>query len=422
MIFLAFGVNHKTAPLDMREKFAFTPLQLEEYLNELITTQCVKEAVLLSTCNRTELYCITEHPSRLLPWFAEKKQIPLSTLSPYVYQYQNEEAIRHVLRVASGLDSMMLGEPQILGQLKQSFQDASAQGAVHHQLRSIFQSIFSASKRIRHKSGISNNPISIAYAAVLRIKHYFPKLSAQTILLIGSGETSTLVAKYLHKEGARKFMVASRTEENALKLGEQFQAKSLTITDIATHLPHADVVISATACPLPFISKAMVEQALFIRHQAPMFFLDLAVPRDISPDIATLNHVQLFNIDDLHVTIEQGKHERQKAALLAEQLVEDELADYSKWHRSLRATHAICDYRSQMQSLAQQELQRASQKLHNGHCQFDVLSEFCDRLVNKLVHRPTLGLRQAASDERDELLDLTHYLFNHDQEAYEEIT
>ena len=422
MSFLAFGVNHKTAPLDMREKFAFTQQQLEEYLNELISKTIVKEVVLLSTCNRTELYCITENPSLLLAWFADKQQIPVEELSPYIYQYQNEEAIRHILRVASGLDSMMLGEPQILGQLKQAFHYASEQGAVHHQLRSIFQSIFSASKRIRYKSGIGNNPISIAYAAVLRIKQYFPELLAQTILIIGTGETATLVAKYLHKEGVRNFMVASRTEESAVKLGQQFQAKSLTITDIATHLPHADVVISATACPLPFISKSMVEQALEKRHHAPMFLLDLAVPRDIEPEVATLNHVQLLNIDDLHFTIEQGKSERQKAALLAEQLVEDEIMGYSKWHRSLRATNAICDYRTQMQTLAQQELQRASQKLHNGHCQFDVLSEFCERLVNKLVHKPTLGLRQAASDERDELLDLTHYLFNHHQEAYEEIT
>lgn len=424
MVFVAFGINHKTAPLAVREAIAFSPEAITQDIKELITSKIAHEAVFLSTCNRTELYCTMDDPSLLLPWFTKKQSIDANTLSPYIYHYENEAAIRHILRVASGLDSMILGEPQILGQLKQAYQTAQSVDAVHHPLRSLFQFIFSASKRIRYKSGIGNNPISMAYAAVSRIKNSFPLLSKKRIFIIGSGETAALVAKYLHQEGAQDFMIASRTEENAEKLSLQFKAKALTITDIPTHLSDADIIISATACPLPFINKKMVEQALLKRHQAPMFFLDLAVPRDIEPDVGTLENVHLYNIDDLHTTIKKGMHERQKAALLAEQLLEDEIELYCQWHRSRRATNIICDYRSQMEALAQGELNRAIQQLNQGNCQYTVVTKLCDRLLNKLLHKPTLGLRQAASDDRHALFELAHYLFGteEDQKKYEEVT
>lgn len=413
MVFVACGLNHKTAPLVVREKIAL-PLALQDtLLTRCISQAAATEAVILSTCNRTEIYCETEDVAVLLPWLADAWQVSTEFISPYLYIHHGHHGVAHLLRVASGLDSMMLGEPQVFGQMKQAYQYACDLGTVKHQLRGIFEYIFSASKRIRHRSGIGNNPISIAYAAVHLIKQQFINLQNLRVFIIGTGETSSLVAKYLQKQGVKQFMVASRTVENASRLAAILSnGTALTITDIAQYLSQADVVISATACPLPFINQGLVSHALTTREGASMFFLDLAVPRDIEGDVGDLEGVHLYNIDDLHQMIMQGMEERKVAAIMAEQLVEEALETYIRQHRALQANGVICDYRSQMQDLASQELQRAMQKLSSGQCQQMVLTEFCERLVNKLTHRPTVGLRQAASDGREELLDLAHYLFN----------
>ncbi len=424
MAFVACGINHKTAPLALREKMARQADAHEKRLSRLLCLPTVHEAIVLSTCNRTELYCETDDPEILLPWLANEYDVPIASLASSFYRYDGYDGIRHTLRVASGADSMMLGEPQILGQMKHAYQDAVKCGAVTRHLRLVFPYVFRACKRIRHQSGIGNNPVSVASAAVRLIGQRFSDVPALRVFIIGSGETASLVAKYLQQQGVTAFTVASRTPESAQQLASKLNGTPLTISDIPHHLPKADVVISATACPLPFINKTMVEHALIHRQQAPMFFLDLAVPRDIEADVAELESVHLFNIDDLHVTIEKGLTKRRTAAVLAEQLIDCELDAYIRWHRSLRANHVICDYRSQMQGLAQHELQRATQKLSLGQCQYSVLTEFCERLVNKLTHIPTVGLRQAASDDRDELLDLAHYLYHSplDPLSHEEIT
>ncbi|WP_028388080.1 glutamyl-tRNA reductase [Legionella fairfieldensis] len=424
MVFVACGLNHKTAPLNVREKMALPLARQEILLNSLVNSSAISEAAFLSTCNRTEIYCNTEDPDCVVPWLARQHQLTPELLSPYLYLHQGNQGIRHTLRVASGLDSMMLGEPQIFGQMKQAYHHACQLGTVKTHLRQVFQYIFSASKRIRTRSGIGNTPVSVAYAAVQLIGQLFPDYQSLSVFLIGSGETATLVAKYLHKQGVKDFLVASRTRDNAAQLAAAFNGKALTIGDIPQHLCQADVVISATACPLPFINKGLVEHALSQRAHAPMFFLDLAVPRDIEADIADLGAVQLYNIDDLQLMSEKGMDERRSAALQAEQLIDCELDKYIRWHRSQRAKDLICDYRGQMQHLAQQELQRAQEKLSAGYCQDTVLREFCERLVNKLTHRPTVGFRQAAWDGREELLDLAHYLFNPSltPSTYEEIS
>lgn len=425
MVFVACGLNHKTAPLIVREKIALPLAMQNTLLNNLVDLPTVNEAAILSTCNRTEIYCDTVDPESIAPWLASQHRLAPELLSPYLYMHHGHHGIRHTLRVASGLDSMMLGEPQILGQMKQAYQYACELGTVKTNLRHVFQYIFSASKRIRSRSGIGTNPVSVAYAAVQLIGQLFTNFESLGVFIIGSGETATLVAKYLHKQGVRRFHIASRTSENARQLAAAFEGEALTIGDIPQYLSQADVIISATACPLPFINKSLVEHALSKRGNAPMFFLDLAVPRDIEPDVADLDPVHLYNIDDLQSMIEKGMDGRRSAALQAEQLIEGELDNYIRWHRSLRAKDIICDYRSQMQNLAQQELQRAQEKLSAGYCQDSVLREFCERLVNKLTHYPTVGLRKTAWDGREELLDLAHYLFNSQQLAqspYEEIS
>jgi glutamyl-tRNA reductase len=267
--------------------------------------------------------------------------------------------------------------------------------------------------------------VSIAYAAVQLVGQLFTNYPSLSVFLIGSGETASLVAKYLHQQGTHRFMVASRTIENAQKLAGALGGRPLSISDISQYLPLADVVISATACPLPFINKNLVEQALIQRHQVPMFLLDLAVPRDIESNVNELENVHLYNVDDLQRMIQKGMDERRHAALQAEQLIENELDNYIRWHRSLSAKNIICDYRNTMEQLTHKELQRALKKLSSGISQESVLNEFSERLMNKLIHKPTTGFRQIALDERADLMSLAQYLFNTtklSQTSYEEIS
>lgn len=416
-MFFACGLNHKTAPLALREQIAMPIGSQCKPLTNLLKLPSINEAVILSTCNRTEIYCEAKHIDMIMPWIAEEHGLALESIRPYFYSYQDDLAIRHALRVCSGLDSMMLGEPQILGQMKQAYQEAHQYGAVKDTLRQLFQYLFNASKRVRHLSGVGNNPVSIAFAAVQLISRYFKAYEPLTVMLIGSGETSSLVAKYLQQQGVNQFIIASRTADNAQNLAKTIHGQIISITDIPQHLPKADVVISATTCPLPFINKAMVQQALQQSPKSAVLFLDLSVPRDVEANVTELEGVYLHNIDELHQVIDHGMNERKAAAIHAEELIDDALKHYVRWHRSLKANEMICDYRNQMQSLAKQELRRAMQKLSAGHCQFDVLNEFSERLVNKLTHSPTVGLKQAASDNRDELLDLAQYLFKPSAES-----
>lgn len=424
MVFVACGLNHKTAPINVREKVAMTPAAQDSLLNSLFNLSGVNEAAILSTCNRTEIYCDTRDPQHLAHWLAQEHQLSHESLSPFLYLYKGHEGIKHTLRVASGLDSMMIGEPQILGQMKQAYQHACNLGTIKTELRSIFEYIFSASKRVRTRSGIGTNTVSVAYAAVQLIGQLFTDYKSLNVFLIGSGETASLVAKYLHQQGVNHFMVASRTQENAEKLAKTFNGKTIPISDIAQYLSQADVIVSATTCPIPFINKDLVKQALNQRNHAPMFFLDLAVPRDIEADVKEIAQVHLYNIDDLQAMIEKGMEERRLAALHAEQLVDEELKNYIRKHRSLKAKKVICDYRNQMYDLAQKELQRALKKLSAGQCQQLVLNEFSERLVNKLTHNPTAGLRQIAKDGREDLFTLAQYLFTTTtrQSSYEEIS
>ncbi|MFT4058900.1 MAG: glutamyl-tRNA reductase [Legionella sp.] len=424
MVFVACGLNHKTAPISVREKVALAPATQDILLKSLLHLPEINEATILSTCNRTEIYCYTQDPHVLMPWLAATHELAPESLSPYLYIHKGRQGIQHALRVASGLDSMMLGEPQILGQMKQAYQQAKQLGAIKAQLCPVFEYIFSASKRIRTLSGVGNNPVSIAYAAVQLIGQYLSDYKSLRVLLIGSGETASLVAKYLRQQGVHQFIIANRTLENAEKLTNAFGGKAISISNLAQYLPQADVIVTATTCPIPFINKNLVEHALLLRNNAPMFLLDLAVPRDIEAEVSELKQIRLYNVDDLQNMIEKSIEERRLAASHAEQLIEDELNNYIHKQRSLKAKKILCDYRTQMQHLAQKELQRALKKLSAGHSQQLVLNEFSERLVNKLTHGPTTGLKHIARDGREDLFTLAQYLFNTTtyQSSYEEIS
>lgn len=422
MVFLACGLNHKTAPIEVRETLSLSIEQQKTLLDSLLDLSEVNEAAILSTCNRTEIYCDIQNPDLLLPWFAEYCHINVEQIQAYCYVLVDQDALKHVMRVASGLDSMMLGESQILGQMKQAFQHAEANGTIGVNLRQIFPFIFGASKRIRNQSGIGQHATSAAFAGAKLIQQQCPDLSHRSVLLIGSGETATLVAKYLYQQGCRDFTIASRSSDHSTKLAAQYTGKIIDIQALDSALVKADILVSATACPYPFISLSMINTALSQRQQRPLFLLDLAVPRDIEPQVGELLNVTLYNIDDLERLTQEGMQQRQAAAQHAEKLIEYELQTFLDQHRALRAKELICDFRSTMQSLAESELQRAMQKLTKGANQFDVMLEFSQRLIKKFTHIPTIGLRQAALDQRDEILDLAHYLFQTTQQSYEDIT
>jgi glutamyl-tRNA reductase len=422
MAFIACGLNHKTAPIDVRETLALTLEQQKTLLDALLDVPQINEAAILSTCNRTELYCEIQNPDCLLPWFAHYFHLPLEKIQTYFYLLADQEAIKQLLRVASGLDSMMLGESQILGQLKQAYQHAEACGAVGNALRQILPFAFGATKRIRNQSGISQHATSVAFAGAKLIQQQFPDSANLSVLLIGSGETASLVAKYLYQQGCRHFTVASRSAEHSNKLADQYAGQLIDIQAIDTALIRTDIVVSATACPYPFISAKMMRNVVAQRPQTPLFLLDLAVPRDIESGVGQLPNITLYNVDDLERITQEGLQQRQAAAQHAEKLIDYEIKTFMHQHRALRAKELICDYRSTMESLAEQELQRALQKLAKGTNQIEVMAEFSQRLIKKFTHIPTVGLRQAAIDQRDEILDLAHSLFHTSQPSYEDIT
>ncbi|HVT62029.1 MAG TPA: glutamyl-tRNA reductase [Legionellaceae bacterium] len=422
MVFTVCGLNHKTAPLHIRETVALSIEKQKTLLDGLLDISDINEVLSLSTCNRTELYCDTQTPSQMMACFAQSHQLSLELLQPHLYLLEDQNAIKHSLRVASGLDSMMLGESQILGQMKQAFQNADAQNAIGTHLRHIFQFLFGASKRIRNQSGIGQHATSVAFAASKLIQQQFADLTDRSVLLIGSGETATLVAKYLHQQGVKQFIITSRSDDHARKLADMYHSEIISIQDLNQALIKADIVVSATACPYPFISQALVNDILRIRQFRSMFLLDLAVPRDIEATVGLLPHVHLYNIDDLERITQEGLQQRQAAATYAEKLIDYELKAFMHQHRVLRAKALICDYRSTMQELADQELQRALQKLSKGDYPQEVMTEFSQRLIKKFTHTPTIGLRQAALDQRDEVLDFAHYLFHSNQDSYEDLT
>ena len=323
MAFLALGINHKTASVAIRERVAFTPGQMVDALQQLCRQQPNREAAILSTCNRSELYLEQEgaDADAVLRWLADYHQLDMQELRAAAYVHEDEAAVRHMMRVACGLDSMVLGEPQILGQMKSAFAVAREAGTIGPLLGRLFQSTFSTAKTVRTDTAIGENPVSVAFAAVSLARQIFANLHRSQALLIGAGETITLVARHLHEQGVKRIVVANRTLERASLLAEQFGAHAILLSDIPQELVHSDIVISSTASQLPILGKGAVESALKQRRHKPIFMVDIAVPRDIEPEVGELDDVYLYSVDDLHEVIEENLKSRQGAAQAAEELV-----------------------------------------------------------------------------------------------------
>lgn len=417
MTLIALGINHNTASLDVREKVAFSPAELEDALQAARACELVEEIAILSTCNRTEIYCRTEVQSeQLLTWLAEQKATRLEDLQAAHYLFRDADAARHMMSVASGLDSMVLGEPQILGQMKSSYAVAREAGSLGYCLHDAFQRVFSVAKKVRSETAIGENPVSVAYAAVSLAQQIFSDLKQDTALLIGAGETIELVAKHLKNQGIKRIIVANRTLENARHLAEDLGAEAILLADIPAHLHRADIVISSTASQLPLLGKGAVEAALKKRKHKPMFMVDIAVPRDIEPQVGDLADVFLYTVDDLKEVIDENRKSREEAANIAREIIEVGVARYDQDQRARSAVDAIKQFRQQTDSLREQELQKALKALEAGNAPADVAASLARNLTNKFLHQPTSELKRASAEGRDELVEDFKVLFGLDSD------
>jgi len=398
MSLLAIGINHNTASVELREKVAFGPEKLPEALKQLGENPLVNGSVVVSTCNRTEIYCDVKSgsKSKVIDWLSQFHQVSPEDLKPSLYIHEEQAAIRHLMRVSCGLDSLVLGEPQILGQVKQAYSDSRDHKAVDSAMEKLFQKAFSVAKRVRTETDIGGNAVSVAYAACTLAKHIFESLEQSTVLMVGAGETIELVAKHLAGNGCTKMIVANRTKERALPLAEQFGAEIIGLPEIPDHLPRADIVISSTASPLPIIGKGMVESALKARRFQPMLLVDIAVPRDIESQVGELNDAYLYSVDDLQSIVDSNIEQRKVEAIQAEAIVSEESAAFMSWMRSLQAVDSIREYRQSANEIREDLLTKSLQSLAAGADAEKVLLELSNKLTNKLIHAPTRALQSAA--------------------------
>jgi len=408
MTLLAIGVNHRTAPVEVRERIAFDPADLPIALRELVRRAGVKEAAILSTCNRTEIYCRGEEESAaaVVRWLGDRHTLELNNITRYLYTLPEDEAVRHILRVAAGLDSMVLGEPQILGQVKMAYQQAARAGTLGHALDHLFRHSFSVAKRVRTDTQVGASPVSVAFAAVSLAKQIFGKLTHQCALLVGAGETIELVARHLHQQGTTRLIVANRTLERAHQLASRFDGVAITLDEIPVHLAEADIVVCATASPTPVIGRGQVETAVQIRKHRPVLMVDIAVPRDVEPSVGQMEDVYLYSVDDLQEIIEENLRSRRQAADQAEEIVDSQVELYLRWHRSLGAVEAIRRLRGWADSTRDESVAKARRQLAAGRPVDDVLTQLAEQLTNKLIHAPCVGLRHIAGDGRDDLVEL----------------
>ncbi|EPA8653891.1 TPA: glutamyl-tRNA reductase [Photobacterium damselae] len=398
MTLLALGINHKTATVDLREKVAFSPEKLTRALQELKLHPEVTSGVIVSTCNRTEVYCDISQsgPGVIIDWLTNFHQITAEELMPSLYFYEEQAAARHLMRVACGLDSLVLGEPQILGQVKQSYSDAKDNDAVQGTLEKLFQKTFTVAKRVRTETDIGGNAVSVAFAACTLARQIFESLHGVSVLLVGAGETIELVARHIVEQGCSSLIVANRTRERAEKFSTEFGAEVIGLEQIPEHLHRADIVISSTASPLPIIGKGMVENALKARRHQPMLLVDIAVPRDIEAEVGELNDAYLYSVDDLHSIVEKNREQRKVAAIQAEAIVSEESAAFMSWLRSLEAVDSIRQYRHHAEEIKGELLTRSLQAIASGANPEKVLAELSNKLTNKLIHAPTKAMQQAA--------------------------
>ncbi|MEC7548114.1 MAG: glutamyl-tRNA reductase [Pseudomonadota bacterium] len=416
MTIWALGINHKTAPVAVRERVAFDPASMSDILKDLRQLRSVSEVVVLSTCNRTEIYCTADEqcPELVTRWLEQNHEIAQSDLDASLYALTDDEAVAHTMKVASGLDSLVLGEPQILGQMKSAYAVAQDAGTVGSELGRLFRQTFSIAKRVRTDTAIGQNPVSVAFAAVRMAQHIFADMRHSRALLIGAGETIELVARHLRQAGVEHIILANRTLARGQNLAREVHAEAVLLEDIPIVLPDADIVISSTASPLPILGKGMVEKALKRRRHKPMFMVDIAVPRDIEPEVGSLADVYLYSVDDLRGIIEENVRSREDAAQQANELISAGVEHYMRELKALDAVSTLTDVRNYVESVRDEQLEKAIKQIQNGGDPEKILRTFAHTFGNKMLHKPMTALRRAGAEGRREVLDWSRELFDLD--------
>ncbi|MES2770717.1 MAG: glutamyl-tRNA reductase [Pseudomonadota bacterium] len=398
MALLALGINHHTSPLAVREQLAFDLEQLTQALHDLRRSQGVSEAAILSTCNRTELYCAAHSAESVAAWLAHYHRVAPDSLAPHLYTHFDADAVRHAFRVASGLDSMVIGEPQILGQMKDAMRIAQAAGCVGSTLHQLFQDAFATAKAVRSGTAIGTNIVSMAAATVHLAARIFERIAEQKILFVGAGEMIERCATHFAAQGAPSMVIANRSSARAEQLAQRVGGSALRLDAIAERLGEFDIVISCTASRLPIIGLGMVERAIKTRRHRPMFMVDLAVPRDIEGEVAALDDVFLYTLDDLAQVVQSGLASRQAAVLNAEAMISERVNAFLRWQQTRTAIPLLRSLRDAAEQARAQELARALKLLTAGNPPEQVLEQMSQRLCNKLLHIPTHALKQANTD------------------------
>ena len=395
MSLLVVGINHNSAALALREKVSFAPAAMPDALRSMAEHLGEVDVAILSTCNRTELYVGAEiDPHRVLDWLNSFHKLDVDELRHCHYFHRDEAAVRHLMLVSCGLDSLVLGEPQIFGQMKSAFAQAVEAGTLRGSLNQTFQQVFAISKRVRAETAIGHNPVSVAYAAVRLAQRIFSDLRNNTALLIGAGKTIELVARHLREQGVARIVIANRTLERAQLLAESLGADAILLGEIPEHLHEADIVISSTASQLPILGKGAVEQALRQRRNQPIFMVDIAVPRDIEPQVSELDDVYLYTVDDLRDVIDENLRARESAAEEARVLVEEGVSLYQRQKISQEASLTIVEYRRQAEAWRDAEIDRALKAIARGEDAEAVMKVLARNLTNKLLHHPTELLKR----------------------------
>ena len=403
MALLVVGLNHHSAPLDVREKLAFAPERQADALGDLARQPGVSEVVLVSTCNRTEVYCRADGDATVREWLEREAAKSGLSLASYLYSHSEDAAVRHAFRVASGLDSMVLGEPQILGQVKQSVRTAEGAGTLGALLGRLFQQTFSVAKQVRTETSLGAQSISMAAAALKLAQNVYGDLSRTNVLLIGVGEMVELAATYFVAQSPRTVVVANRTLSRGEAFAERFNAKAISIAEIPERLAEFDIVITGTASTLPILGKGLIERALKARRRRPMFIVDFAVPRDVEPEVSALQDVFLYTVDELGRIVQEGVERRMAATDDAEAIVTKQVEAFRAWQESRSSVPAIVQFRRKADRYREVELAKAKARIAKGDDPGAVLEAFARGLTNKFLHHPTQALSKAAEGDRAQL-------------------
>jgi len=396
------SVNHQTAPVEIREKVAFSDKELSQALGKLNTIDEVDSCVILSTCNRSEVYAIVNSSSPesiLTEYLSSAHSISTEELTPYLSYFEGSDAIEHICHVATGLDSLVLGEPQILGQLKEAYHSAKESNTLDKLLEKLFQHAFSTAKKVRTDTNIGSSPVSVAYCAVKLSEKIFSDLSQQTVLLIGAGEMIELCAQHLNQKNVKRMIIANRTIENAQKIASKYKAKPTSLKQFSSIIHEADIIISSTGATVPIIGKGLIETALKLRKHKPIFILDIAIPRDIEPEVSQLDDVFLYTVDDLKQVVDNNISNRQKEKSLAEKVIIEQNLHFLKWLNSLPNEQVVQSYRDSAFEIKQKAVDNALNKLKKGSDSEAIIKELADQLTNKLLHTPFNNIKQNSLEQ-----------------------